>query len=1105
MENSYLYIKAPGDNSFSVYPATNGTATISSPVAGVYTVYATKTGWIDSDYKYITVNASTTIPNPYCTASSRVYSYEYIEDIRINGISSGQSSGGSSYSDNAGTVITSLGTGQKNVLEVDTFTTSSYLEYVSAWIDFNQDNSFDDDEKIDLGNATFSGSHTFSGQFTVPSDAVVGNTRIRVVMEWNEAPVPCRIFDYGEVEDYSVNINESAIVTTSTTTLPASPVAVSRSFSNATPSVGDTIIVTLTMNISGADGPGVITVPSAIDLIEYVPIGLIVSNISTDGIYFAEDNKIEWIFWALGNPVQDQKITYLVTIPSNVSATTFKFSGTADYGEDVIDISGETILTIPLITTTTTTIPTTTTTITCPYAVCGSDTMEYNNYPQWRFYDPTCTTNQSCFLIGGCSYLYAEYCSSGCSNGTCMALTTTTIPTTTTVPISSESEPNDDFTTANEVYSGAYRTGSTDYYSDRIDYFKIYLNSGSTITATLNGSYVADIDLYLYDSLAYLLDSSTSVTSTEEVSATVGSSGYYYVEVYAYSGSGDYTLTFSVLSGGNITTTTVPPAMSPAITRSMPSTVVPGGLFEVNLDVVPGENPPNAMIIDEYLPPGWEVTGSYPAGTFNSETGDLRWILYGSTLYDRSLTYTVQVPTGAAGSYAITGEFLYSNEGNEITGTTEGNSAIMVGINSTSIAARVNRTLPSLATPGAVFDVQLLMDVDEENAPYSVIVNDYFPTGWTVINSSPEASSIDYSTGEIRWVIYEPDVPVTDMNITYTVELPSDESLGNKTFTGYLRYMEGQSYVTDDIGGDSKVGVYTSPGIVQVSRLLPHLTNFDSCIDVLMELSRNSGDTNAVIIEEHVPSRWFVTSSEPAYDSYDSETGEIRWLLYGAEFRNQTMNYTICTPKTGTADTETFTGKILYTSSGMEVADQISGDKSIDVDISSRIVGIERVLPSLGVIGGNITVQLNWYMNESEDLDALIIKDYLPDGWVLVSSSPEEYNFDSKTGEVKWMLYDGELIDRTITYTVNIPDNETENKIRMFSGEAVYLDKGKQIRDVVGGSRYIMTTTETPIPGDTNGDGHISDFELLTLVSLWADGEASDFDLLTAIDLWAQG
>jgi hypothetical protein len=46
-----------------------------------------------------------------------------------------------------------------------------------------------------------------SGSFTVPSSATTGSTRMRA-MSADGVPSACETFEYGEVEDYSVNIVE---------------------------------------------------------------------------------------------------------------------------------------------------------------------------------------------------------------------------------------------------------------------------------------------------------------------------------------------------------------------------------------------------------------------------------------------------------------------------------------------------------------------------------------------------------------------------------------------------------------------------------------------------------------------------------------------------------------------------------------------------------------------------------------------------------------------------------------------------------------------------------------------------------------------------------
>ncbi len=90
-----------------------------------------------------------------------------------------------------------------------TWTGSSYNEGYAVFIDYNQDGDFSDS-----GETVFTRSKTrttpVSGSFTIPSTAALGATRMRVSMKYNAIPTACETFTYGQVEDYTVNINSTA-------------------------------------------------------------------------------------------------------------------------------------------------------------------------------------------------------------------------------------------------------------------------------------------------------------------------------------------------------------------------------------------------------------------------------------------------------------------------------------------------------------------------------------------------------------------------------------------------------------------------------------------------------------------------------------------------------------------------------------------------------------------------------------------------------------------------------------------------------------------------------------------------------------------------------
>jgi hypothetical protein len=80
---------------------------------------------------------------------------------------------------------------------------STYREYWRIWIDYNQDGDF-----ADTGEQVFSknGITSVSGSFTTRTSALTGATRMRVSMRYGSYPTYCGSFSYGEVEDYTANI-----------------------------------------------------------------------------------------------------------------------------------------------------------------------------------------------------------------------------------------------------------------------------------------------------------------------------------------------------------------------------------------------------------------------------------------------------------------------------------------------------------------------------------------------------------------------------------------------------------------------------------------------------------------------------------------------------------------------------------------------------------------------------------------------------------------------------------------------------------------------------------------------------------------------------------
>ncbi|MGE0078099.1 MAG: GEVED domain-containing protein, partial [Bacteroidales bacterium] len=143
----------------------------------------------------------------YCTSKGNNVTYEWIDLVQLNEISN-TTTANSGYADFTSLVANvALGSSQTIYFSCG-FKSSSYTEYWKVWIDWDHNGTFDSDEQMVSGSS--SSSSTLSGTFTVPSDAVIGTTRMRVTMKYNSAPTACETFSYGEVEDYTVNVTTSS-------------------------------------------------------------------------------------------------------------------------------------------------------------------------------------------------------------------------------------------------------------------------------------------------------------------------------------------------------------------------------------------------------------------------------------------------------------------------------------------------------------------------------------------------------------------------------------------------------------------------------------------------------------------------------------------------------------------------------------------------------------------------------------------------------------------------------------------------------------------------------------------------------------------------------
>ena len=168
-----------------------------------------------------------TISSFYCTSNftDEIGGTEHITNVTFNTINNNSGNNTVNGYENFASVETTIKRGDTHQISV-TFDTGGYQDHCYVFIDWNQDYVFDKTtERYDLGSkgdadndvsTTNTGTATYS--ITVPDDAVLGSTTMRIVIEYDSGSYgdgPCdtdHLTEYGETEDYTVIVDNTASI-----------------------------------------------------------------------------------------------------------------------------------------------------------------------------------------------------------------------------------------------------------------------------------------------------------------------------------------------------------------------------------------------------------------------------------------------------------------------------------------------------------------------------------------------------------------------------------------------------------------------------------------------------------------------------------------------------------------------------------------------------------------------------------------------------------------------------------------------------------------------------------------------------------------------------
>ncbi|MGG8497963.1 reprolysin-like metallopeptidase [Tenacibaculum sp. TC6] len=190
---------------------------------GTFQVKATNLGTVADGEHIITLNAKSssieknldiklTITNGVCQSSGNTDYQTGTTYVKFNTIENQTLTKNNGYNDFKA-ITTIVNRGENHQLTIKTNTDGDYSSTTFAWIDWNQNCQFDENEKYDLGTVTnnSNGQTSLSPlNIEIPNDAKLGTTTLRVSTKFagDGAPSVCEINFDGEVEDYSIEIKE---------------------------------------------------------------------------------------------------------------------------------------------------------------------------------------------------------------------------------------------------------------------------------------------------------------------------------------------------------------------------------------------------------------------------------------------------------------------------------------------------------------------------------------------------------------------------------------------------------------------------------------------------------------------------------------------------------------------------------------------------------------------------------------------------------------------------------------------------------------------------------------------------------------------------------
>ena len=149
-------------------------------------------------------------PEPYCHA---VFPNGSVPISRVRFGTLDNSSGADSYTwpehEDFTEIVETVVPGNTLRLRVQGNTDGDYINPVTAFFDWNQNQLFDADERVFVGeliDSTGEDGKEIEVQVTIPANALPGSTRMRVLARYGTPSIACSDSGWGQAEDYTLQV-----------------------------------------------------------------------------------------------------------------------------------------------------------------------------------------------------------------------------------------------------------------------------------------------------------------------------------------------------------------------------------------------------------------------------------------------------------------------------------------------------------------------------------------------------------------------------------------------------------------------------------------------------------------------------------------------------------------------------------------------------------------------------------------------------------------------------------------------------------------------------------------------------------------------------------